>query len=73
MKNEQYSSVSGKGGGGISVIDKELFGGHNTEENFRRFSMLFNSYVFIIGFLPITLILYYLSAKNSAASAPGAF
>lgn len=26
--------------------------------------MLFNSYVFIIGFLPITLILYYLSAKK---------
>lgn len=26
--------------------------------------MLFNSYVFIIGFLPLTLILYYLSAKT---------
>lgn len=26
--------------------------------------MLFNSYVFIIGFLPLTLILYYLSAKK---------
>lgn len=26
--------------------------------------MLFNSYIFIIGFLPITLILYYLSAKK---------
>lgn len=26
--------------------------------------MLFNSYVFILGFLPITLVLYYLSAKK---------
>lgn len=26
--------------------------------------MLFNSYIFIIGFLPLTLILYYLSAKK---------
>ncbi len=26
--------------------------------------MLFNSYIFILGFLPITLILYYLSAKK---------
>lgn len=25
--------------------------------------MLFNSYVFIIGFLPLTLVLYYLSAR----------
>ncbi len=26
--------------------------------------MLFNSYIFIVGFLPITLLLYYLSAKK---------
>lgn len=45
-------------------LDKTIFGGGIIRLNFyRRSVMLFNSYVFIIGFLPLTLVLYYLSAR----------